>query len=140
MFNVVFKMLFCYFSLMPRKVRLYVPKGASRKGKAEVPSESLHVASVETQTDDFTPTENASVSTQTDVVVVEFKDAAVQTDFQTDCDSSQVESSAHSDDDGQLTDSGEPEQEKFTLCEGNSDEKFIPLIVKHKGVFRDVTG
>ena len=96
MFNVVFKMLFCYFSLMPRKVHLYVPKGASRKEKAEVPSESLHVASVETQTDDFTP-KNSSVSTQTDVVVVEFKDAAVQTD----CDSSQMESSAHNDDDDQ---------------------------------------
>ena len=137
-YNVVFKIIFCCFSLMPRKVRLYVPKGASRKGKAEVPSESLHVASVETQTDDF-QTETAAVSTQTDVVVVEFKDAAVQTDIQTAGDSSQVESTDGDDGDGQCTDGGEPAEE-FSLCEGNSDEKFIPLIVKHKGVFRDVTG
>ena len=34
----------------------YVPKGASGKGKADVPLESLHVASVEIQTDDCTPT------------------------------------------------------------------------------------
>ena len=124
---------------MPRKVRLYTPKGASRKGKAEVPSEShhvtesYHVISVETQTDDFVQLETASASTQTDVVVVEFKDAAVQTDS----DSLRVELSAHTDGDGQCTDSGEAES---TLCEGNSDEKFIPLIVKHKGVFRDLTG
>ena len=48
---------------------------------------------------------------------MEFKDAAVQTDIQTDCDSSQVKSSAHSDGDGQLVDSGESEQEECTLCE-----------------------
>ena len=93
---------------MPRKVRLYVPKGASRKGKADVPLESLHVASVETQTDDCTPTETASVSTQTDVVV-EYKDAAVQTDIQTDSDSSRAESSVHADGDPRQTDSDEPE-------------------------------
>ena len=121
-----------------------MPKGASRKGKAEVPSESLHFASIETQTDDFTPTQTISLSTQTDVAVVEFKDAGVQTDIQTDCDSSQVESSAHSDGDGQLADSGESEQEECTLCEGNNNEKFIPLIVKHKVKlivkFRKVSG
>ena len=38
-----------------------MPKGASRKGKAEVPSESLHFASTETQTDDFTPTQTISL-------------------------------------------------------------------------------
>lgn len=26
-----------------------------------------------------------------------------------------------------------------SLCEGNNDEKFIPLVFKHKGVFKDVT-
>ena len=72
------------------------------------------------------------MSTQTYVVVVEFKDTAVQTDS----DSLQVELSAHSDGDGQCTDSGEAES---TLYQGNSDEKFIPLIVKYKGVFSDLT-
>ena len=68
--------------------------GASRKGKAEVPPESHYVTSVETQTDDFVPTETASVSTQTDVIAVELKDAAVQADS----DNLQVELSAHTDD------------------------------------------
>ena len=89
------------------------PKGVSRKEKAAVLSESQHVTSVETQTDDFKPTETASVSTQTDVVVVEFKDAAIQTDS----DSLQV---GHTNGDGQCTNSGELES---TLYEGNSDEK-----------------
>ena len=51
-------------------------------------------SSVETQTDDFVPTETASVSTQTDVIAVELKDAAVQADS----DNLQVELSAHTDD------------------------------------------
>lgn len=69
------------------------------------------MTSVETQTDDFVPTETASVSTQTDVIAVEFKDAALQADS----DKLQVELSAHTDGNGQCTDSGETES---TLCEG----------------------
>ena len=28
----------------------------------------------------------------------------------------------------------------YTMCEGNKDEKFYPLVEKHKGVFKDVSG
>ena len=28
----------------------------------------------------------------------------------------------------------------LTVCEGNNDEKFRPLIEKHKGIFRDASG
>ena len=115
---------------MPRKIRLYVPKGASRKLKDEGPSESSYVTSVETQTDDhdLTSIETNSVSTQTDSpLVIEFKDAAIQTDD----DSLQ---SAHADDNDC------DELDESIMCQGNNDEKFIPLIVKHKGVFRDITG
>ena len=115
---------------MPRKVGLYVPKGASRKGKAasrkekgEEPSELVQAASVETQTDDLPPTQLTSVSAQTDIV--EYKDVAIQTDDDM-CVTGDVQE--------------EQEEEELALCEGNPDEKFIPLVVKHKGVFRDVTG
>ena len=60
---------------MPQKVRLYVPKGASRKGKDEGPSESSHVTSVETQTDDhdLTSIKTNSVFTQTDSPIVIYR-------------------------------------------------------------------
>ena len=28
----------------------------------------------------------------------------------------------------------------YIMCEGNSDEKFLPLATKHKGVFKDAKG
>ena len=28
----------------------------------------------------------------------------------------------------------------YTMCEGNKDENFYPLLEKHKGVFKDVSG
>jgi len=110
---------------MPRKIRFYVPKGASRKGKGGGPSEAVQMASVATQTDYSPPTELvlSSVSTQTDYAA-EYKDATMQTD---------------SDDDVTVSVQEEREEE-LRFCAGNSDEKFIPLVVKHKGVFRDVTG
>ena len=115
---------------MPRKVRLYVPKGASRKGKDEEPSELVQVVSVATQTDDLPPTQLTSslVSAQTDNAL-EYKDVAIQTDDNDLCVTGNVQEEQE-----------EEQEEELALCEGNSDEKFIPLIVKHKGVFRDVTG
>ena len=29
---------------------------------------------------------------------------------------------------------------EYIMCEGNKDEKFYPIIEKHKGVFKDVSG
>ena len=29
---------------------------------------------------------------------------------------------------------------EYIMCEGNKDEKFYPLVEKHKGVFKDVSG
>ena len=29
---------------------------------------------------------------------------------------------------------------KMKLCVGNHEEKFLPLVTKHKSIFKDVTG
>ena len=29
------------------------------------------------------------------------------------------------------------EDDSYSLCEGNNDEKFIPLVIKHKGISKD---
>jgi len=82
------------------------------------------------------PTEFASVSTQTDNVAI-----------QTDNNTLQKELSVHIDDDGlhevvtMQTDCDKPKQEvESALCEEKYNENFIPLIVKHKQVFKDMTG
>ena len=30
------------------------------------------------------------------------------------------------------------ESERLQMCKGNDDEEFIPLLAKHKGVFKDM--
>ena len=32
------------------------------------------------------------------------------------------------------------ELDEMRLCVGNNDKKFLPLVTKHKDVFKDVTG
>ena len=40
-----------------------------------------------------------------------------------------------------LTSGHEQQQEMpYIVCEGNADDKFLPLVNKHKGIFRDATG
>jgi len=43
--------------------------------------------------------------------------------------------------DSNLSLGNEPQQEMpYVMCEGNADEKFLPLVNKHKGVFKDASG
>ena len=64
----------------------------------------------ETQTDTVTLGNLGTVETQSEVV--EMQDAKIQVS----------------------------ELAEMKLCVGNHEEKFLPLVTKHKGVFKDVTG
>ena len=114
---------------MPRKFRRYVPKGYSRKGYKSKKSNSVEhvVNSAELQADNLQGTSTkVDFGTQTDeilndvvpvieneeVEVVDMVDAEIQVG----------------------------EQQSQRVCVGNDDEKFKPLISKHKGVFKDSTG
>lgn len=121
---------------MPRKFRRYVPKGASRASKKLKASSSSN--------DVFEEISTSENSTQTDLPVHnENKDASIQTDEEplvTTCDGFMQ---TDDDSDGAATDElGEDPvpAEQDHLCEGNSDIKFHPLIIRHKGVFTNVKG
>ena len=133
---------------MPRKFRCYVPKGASRKQakvlqtdepqykdsvvqtettlvnlcEVGVQSESAEVVDASVQTEELTPS----------IAVCE---AEVQTDKLTT-----EEISSQTDD---VLDGIAPPELKVEMthfCEGNNDEKFLPLIKKHKGIFMNAKG
>jgi len=38
------------------------------------------------------------------------------------------------------SDDNDDDDEYDNICEGNNDERFLPLVNKHKGVFKDVSG
>ena len=91
----------------------------------------VKTVSVETQTDKIHVVKTISASTETDEVhVVTVMSASTQTDK-----IELKEPRTHTGVELELN-----PDEDFILCEGNNDEKFHPLIVKHKGIFRDVTG
>jgi len=122
---------------MPRKFKLYVPKGASRKSTQKgVPSSSEDDLScktaskcsdgmeeVTTAADKVAPPTAKDVCTQTEVIVT-----VADVSCQTDC--------------GEMDELAEDEElpEPERMCEGNNDTKFHPLIIKHKGVFTNLQG
>ena len=75
-----------------------------------VQTDTIIMKSDETQTDTATLDNLGTVETQTEVV--EMRDAKIQVS----------------------------ELAEMKLCVGNYEEKFLPLVTKHKGVFKDVTG
>ena len=121
---------------MPRKTRLYVPKGASRKWKSTknaAPSSSPACKDAPTCSDGMEEVTTASNSIQVASpttrnisveAIVTTADVSCQTDFEAF--------------DELAEDEDLPEPEK--MCEGNNDIKFHPLIIKHEGIFTNHKG
>ena len=119
---------------MPRKTRLYVPKGASRKStKNAAPSSSPACKDAPTCSDGMEEVTTASNSIQVASptarnisveAIVTTADVSCQTDFEAF--------------DELAEDEDLPEPEK--MCEGNNDIKFHPLIIKHEGIFTNHKG
>ena len=104
----------------------------------------LHCIDAEVQTDEIC-LHCIDVEVQTDVSWASNVDIAVQTDEQASlpCVKNTVEEQVNGnstvdevDSAGDLTPSDIPLQ----ICEGNNDDKFSPLIKKHKGVFTNSKG
>ena len=125
-----------------------MPKRASRK-QAKVPQtqEPQYKDSV-AQTEDalvnFCEVEVQSESVEVDDASVQTEGvipstAVCEVEVQTD-KLSMEETSSQTDDilDGMAP--PELEVEMNQLCEGNNDEKFLPLIKKHKGIFMNAKG
>ena len=129
---------------MPYKFRKHVPKGFSRKARkankalplATSPS-AIELCDAEVQTEELT--ETADTETQTNEM--SFTTVGVQTDknqvkvAESQTDTTEVCHVEVQTDHDELLTGDEP-----SYCIGNNDDKFIPLITKHKGVFKDSTG
>lgn len=142
---------------MPRKFRRYVEKGYSRKGsnsrkransaeaakvKVSVLPEADSLVDLVVQTDPQFSIDDHMVHSETQTDGIMHETTAVQTDIlisgQTKTVETQTEIVAVLDAGVQV---GEPlAKNEMRLCIGNNDEKFLPLVTKHKGVFKDVTG
>ena len=123
---------------MPRKFRKVVCKGYYKKQVVErVPtgdSDEEYVGNdskfteAATQTDHMPLVLKIDASTQTDIgseVIQVMKSIETQTDSETMIASNDMEV--------------EPSVD-YVICEGNNDERFQPIIIKHKGIFKDSTG
>ena len=133
---------------MPRKLKFYVRKNEQRLQSKSVsvlvpshkevavqtePMAEPDMADAEVQTDspdwvtediaqiDLQPVDRVDIETQTDMEVMAPNEVCA-TDVYT------VEAY-----DDEATSDG-------LVCEGNNDEKFGPLVAKHKGIFRNVKG
>ena len=145
---------------MPRKFRCYIPKGASRKaqkGTASFPCQEEDTCGesgelctdIGVQTDDIHYS-CSDAEVQTESFMALKVDVAVQTDEQNlsslataiveeQTENPVVEESSSMGDspvDLALPDT----QVDMQICKGNDDEKFTPLILKHKGIFMNVQG
>ena len=114
---------------MPCKFKKYLPKGYSwkiSKQTQDEPEDQYEVVTADygSQTDNVGST---SVETQTEIVV-DMKSVATQTDEETD---RMFVSDVEKQTDGNRHDN---------FCISNNDEKFSPLVAKHDGVFKDVSG
>lgn len=136
---------------MPRKFRRYVPKGYSRKGD-KVGTSVLPEANgsiVQTDVccgtkDDISHCETESreleqetVAVETDTVIM--KSVETQTDIET-LDTTRTVETQTEVAEMQDTEIQISELAEMKLCVGNYEEKFLPLVTKHKGVFKDITG
>jgi len=110
-----------------------------KKTDEQATVEDVKMVNVGTQTEDVKSTD---VSTQADLLQPSMNEAGVQTDTPTNpypvqsgsANPSVVKISSVTDD------SANDRENQFILCEGNNDEKFFPLVVKHNGLFKDSTG
>ena len=149
---------------MPRKFRCYVRKGAgrkARKGTSSFPCEEdashntveqtekpvSFCIDVGVQTDELC-LHCIDAEIQTEISMMSQVDIAVQTDEQTFCtlttttageqnDNLTLEESSILVDDLTIPD---VQVDSLQICEGNDEEKFLPLIKKHKGAFTNAKG
>jgi len=149
------------------KFRCYVPKGASRKAQKGTPplpcdEDASHNAVVQTDellslcTDVEVQTNeicllSVDAEIQTDVYMASRVDVAVQTDeqplFTLATTTAEVQTNNLTVEEGSILDDSpnnlappDVQVDCLQICEGNNDEKFLPLIKKHKGVFMNAKG
>lgn len=142
---------------MPRKFRRVLRKGYSQKktAKKSVPKEASLASSddegsvfdttevsVQTET---TLTSMISVEVQTDLTIHPgcYKlDAAIQSDLTIHPDCYKLDAAIQCSVEEENKENLFPQNSnvEHIMCEGNKDEKFHPLVEKHKGVFKDVSG
>ena len=126
---------------MPCKFRRYVVKRYSRKSAniklSVLPQhDSLVDSAVQTDLQFNTDVDMPYLGTET--VDIEQDSVAVQTDTDlSETTSVETQTEVIEKQDVELQAN---ELDEMMICIGNSDEKFHPLVAKHKGVFKDVTG
>ena len=144
---------------MPRKFRKVVRKGYYKKQVVEhVPTDAPDgsdeedlghtnkLTDVSTQTDYLLEVFKVDVSTQTNVnVEVSKLDMETQTDIDLEPmlhEVSKLDMETQTDGDHNLMVPANAMEinSNYVMCEGNDSERFQPLIIKHKGVFKDSTG
>lgn len=136
---------------MPRKLKFYVRKNEHRlqtkpTGASNAPVSLYNEVAV--QTESKTEPDMVDAEVQTDRPNLETEDVA-QIDFQpvhraevevqTDMEVMAPNEVCDNDDCSIEASDVEVTSNEF-VCEGNSDEKFGPLVAKHKGIFRNVKG
>ena len=122
---------------MPRKFRRVVRKGGVKSKK----SQQQILTGIRDQVD-LVSSAFAEVAVQTDEV--KFGEMATQTDtnfpvVSTEA-SMQTENAEYADMCTQTSDEDIQQSTELVKCEGNNDDKFLPLVKKHEGIFEDVTG
>ena len=139
---------------MPRKFRRVLRKGYSQKKLAKHQEASLACSDDESNMLDTT-----EVSVQTETVLTAMISVEVQTDLTVHPDCYKLDAAIQSDLtihpdcyklDAAIQCSVEEENKEnlppqdssvgYMICEGNKDEKFYPLVERHKGVFKDASG
>jgi len=118
---------------MPRKFRRVVRKRysmAKTDRQASASSEEfVEMVDAETQTEENVKL--ADAGTQAEPLTTE-------TSMQTD-DTVVLSETLTSSETNNLQLVGDKENQ-YVLCEGNNDEKFYPLVLKHNGIFKDSSG
>ena len=119
---------------MPRKFRRVLRKRYSQK-KDSLPNE----ATSDTEDSVLDTTE---VSVQTETIFANLTTVAVQTDIMIHPDYCQLDAAIQCSIDEEIKENLPPPDSNIqhVICEGNKDEKFYPLIEKHKGIFKDISG
>lgn len=136
---------------MPRKLKFYVRKNEQRlqtksTGASNIPISPYNEVAVQTESKAEPDKVNVEVQTdrpslevedigQIDLQPVDRVEIGIQTDMEVMAPSEVVATdvcSVEACDDEATSDE--------IVCEGNNDEKFGPLVAKHKGVFRNVKG
>ena len=133
---------------MPRKLKFYVRKNEQRlqSKSVGVPLLSHKEVAVQTEpkaepewTDAEVQTDSPGLVTediaQIDLLPVDRVDTEIQTEMEVMAPNEVCDANFYSVEacDDEATSDG-------LVCQGNNDEKFGPLVAKHKGVFRNVKG